>query len=215
MGGRGVARVGVTYGLTRQSITTFNDNTRNVFASLAFRSGVAGPNQLNGIVTSVISPSFSYSALDRAVGPHSGRDFNATVAIAGAGGNIKYIQPVASFRQYYPMRGLKLRKDGNNVLAMRLVASHINGFGGEVAPPTQRIYGGGENELRGFDIRSASPYTFVPVMVNYNLTNPDGSTVPRDPPTPAWATFRFRCLSIVWLPWAATLNWLPICSTRF
>ncbi len=29
-----------------QSITTFNDNTRNVFQSLAFRSGVAGPNQL-------------------------------------------------------------------------------------------------------------------------------------------------------------------------
>ena len=24
-------------------------------------------------------------------------------------------------------------------------------------------------------------YTFVPVKVNFNLTNPDGSTVPRDP----------------------------------
>ncbi len=183
--GRGVSRVGVTYGLTRQSITTFNDNTRNVFASLAFRSGVAGPNQLNGIVTSVISPSFSYSALDRAVGPHSGRDFNATVAVAGSGGNIKYIQPVVSFRQYYPIQGLKFRRDGHNVLGMRLVFAHINGFGGEVAPPTQRIYGGGETELRGFDIRSASPYTFVPVKVEYNLTNPDGTTVPRDPTNPS------------------------------
>ena len=58
----GSARVGVTYGLSRASITTFNDNTRNVFQSLAFRSGgVEGLNSLNGIVTSTIQPSFSYS----------------------------------------------------------------------------------------------------------------------------------------------------------
>ena len=183
--GRGVSRLGLTYALSRQSITTFNDNTRNVFQSLAFRSGVEGPNQLNGIVTSVISPSFSYSSLDRAVGPHSGRDFNVTVAIAGAGGNVKYIQPVASFRQYYPIQGLRFRRDGRNVVGLRMVFAHINGFGGEVAPPTDRIYGGGETELRGFDIRSASPYTFVPVKVQYNLTNPDGTLVPRDPTNPS------------------------------
>ena len=47
----GVARVGVSYSLSRSSVTTFNDNTRNVFQSLAFRSGVQGQNQLNGIVT--------------------------------------------------------------------------------------------------------------------------------------------------------------------
>jgi outer membrane protein insertion porin family len=179
--GRGVSRVGLTYALSRQSITTFNDNTRNVFQSLAFRSGVEGPNQLNGILTSVISPSFSYSSVDRPVGAHSGRDFNITVAVAGAGGNVKYIQPVASFRQYYPMHLLKFARDGRNTLGMRLVFAHVNGFGGQVAPPTDRIYGGGETELRGFDIRSASPYTFVPVKVDYNLTNPDGTLVPQDP----------------------------------
>jgi outer membrane protein insertion porin family len=183
--GRGVSRVGLTYALSRQSITTFNDNTRNVFQSLAFRSGVEGPNQLNGIVTSVISPSFSYSSTDRPVGAHSGRDFNITAAVAGSGGNVKYIQPVASFRQYYPIQGLKFRRDGRNVLGMRLVVAHINGFGDQVAPPTDRIYGGGETELRGFDIRSASPYTFVPVKVEFNLTNPDGTLVPRDPTNPS------------------------------
>ncbi len=65
---RGVSRVGVTYALSRASVTTFNDNTRNVFQSLAFRSGVQGPNQLNGIITSTIAPSFTYSSLDRGVG---------------------------------------------------------------------------------------------------------------------------------------------------
>lgn len=183
--GRGVTRIGVTYALSRQSITTFNDNTRNVFESLAFRSGgVQGLNQLNGIVTSTISPSLSYSSLDRAVGPHGGRDFNVSVQIAGAGGNVKYIEPAMSFRQFYPMRGLKIDRDGRNVLGLRVQLAHINGFGGEVAPPTQRIYGGGESDVRGFDIRASTPYTFVPVKVNFDLTNPDGTTVPRDPTNP-------------------------------
>jgi outer membrane protein insertion porin family len=182
--GRGVTRIGITYGLSRASITTFNDNTRNVFQSLAFRSGVQGPNQLNGIVTSTFQPSFSYSSTDGRFA-HSGREFALSVQIAGAGGNVKYVQPVASIRQFYPMKGLKINREGRNVLRMKLQLAHINGFGGEVAPPQNRIYGGGENELRGFDIRSASPYTFIPVKVEFNLTNPDGTTVPRDPTNPS------------------------------
>ena len=180
----GVTRVGVSYSLSRSSVTTFNDNTRNVFQSLAFRSGVAGQNALNGIVTSVISPSFSYSSLDRAVGPHSGRDFNVTIPVAGAGGNVKYIGPVASYRQFYPMKGLKVSREGHNVLGMRAQLAYITGFGGEVAPPTNRLYGGGESDLRGFDVRSVSPYSFIPTKVEFALTNPDGSTVPRDPTNP-------------------------------
>ncbi len=180
----GVTRVGVSYALSRSSVTTFNDNTRNVFQSLAFRSGVAGQNALNGIITSVITPSFTYSSLDRAVGPHSGRDFNVALPVAGAGGNVKYFSPVASFRQFYPMKGLKVNREGHNVLGMRLQLAHITGFGGEVAPPTNRLYGGGESDLRGFDVRSLSPYSFIPTKVLFNLTNPDGSTVPRDPTNP-------------------------------
>jgi outer membrane protein insertion porin family len=183
--GRGVTRVGVTYALSKSAVTTFNDNTRNIFQSLAFRSGVQGLNQLDGIVTSTIAPDFSYSSLSNPVGPHSGRDFNVSVQIAGAGGNVKYIQPVASFRQFYPMKGLRINNEGRNVLGMRIQLAHINGFGGQVAPPTNRIYGGGENDVRGFDIRASSPYTFVPVKVLFNLTNPDGTLVPRDPTNPS------------------------------
>ena len=180
----GVTRVGLSYQLSRASVTTFNDNTRNVFQSLAFRSGVAGQNQLSGIITSLLSPSFTFSSLDRAVGPHGGRDFNIAVQIAGAGGNVKYISPVASFRQFYPMKGLRINREGHNVLGMRMQLAHVTGFGGEVAPPTNRLYGGGENDVRGFDIRSSSPYTFIPNKLLFNLTNPDGTTVPRDPTQP-------------------------------
>jgi outer membrane protein insertion porin family len=181
---KGVARIGAAYSLSRSSVTTFNDNTRNVFQSLAFRSGVEGQNQLNGIITSVITPSFSLSSLDRAVGPHGGKDFNAAVQIAGAGGNVKYYSPQLSYRQFFPMKGLKVNREGHNVLGYRVQFVHTSGFGGEVAPPTNRIYSGGESDLRGFDVRSASPYTFIPNRILFNLTNPDGTTVPRDPTNP-------------------------------
>ncbi|ADV84737.1 outer membrane protein assembly complex, YaeT protein [Terriglobus saanensis SP1PR4] len=177
-------RLGVSYSLQRASVTTFNDNTRNIFETLAFRSGLAGQNQLNGIITSTITPSFTYSSIDRAVGPHSGRDLNVAVQIAGAGGNVKYFSPVVSLRQYYPMKGLRISRDGHNVLGMRAQLAHVEGFGGQVAPPFNRVYAGGETDVRGFDIRSASPYTFIPTKVMFNLTNPDGSTVPRDPTNP-------------------------------
>jgi len=180
----GVTRVGLSYALSRSSVTTFNDNTRNVFQTLAFRSGVQGQNQLNGIISSVVTPSFTFSSLDRAVGPHSGKDLNAAVSVAGVGGNVKYIQPIVSWRQFFPMHNLKVSKEGHNVLGYRVQFSHISGFAGEVAPPTNRIYSGGESDVRGFDVRSSSPYTFIPNKVLFNLTNPDGNTVPRDPSNP-------------------------------
>ena len=180
----GVTRVGVSYSLSRSSVTTFNDNTRNIFQSLAFRSGVAGQNQLDGIITSVFTPSFTFSSLDRAVGPHNGKDFNIAVQVAGAGGNVKYYSPQMSYRQFFPMKGLRVNREGHNVLGYRMQFTHVAGFGGEVAPPTNRFYSGGESDVRGFDVRSVGPYTFIPNRVEFNLTNPDGTTVPRDPTNP-------------------------------
>jgi len=181
----GVTRVGLSYSLSRSSVTTFNQNTTNVFQSLAFRSGVAGQNQLSGIISSVVTPSFSFSSLDRAVGPHNGKDFNVSMQIAGVGGNVKYISPIASYRQFFPMKGLKVNREGHNVLGYRIQLAHITGFGGEVAPPTHRFYSGGEQDLRGFDTRSVGPYTFIPNNVQFTLTNPDGTAVPLNPANPA------------------------------
>jgi outer membrane protein insertion porin family len=181
----GVTRVGLSYSLSRSSVTAFNQNTTNVFQSLAFRSGVAGQNQLNGIITSVVTPSFTFSSLDRAVGPHHGKDLNIAVQIAGVGGNVKFISPIASYRQFFPMKGLKVNRDGHNVLGYRIQLAHTTGFGGEVAPPTHRFYSGGEQDLRGFDTRSVSPYTFIPNKIDFTLTNPDGTAVPLNPANPA------------------------------
>ncbi|GGG65241.1 outer membrane protein assembly factor BamA [Edaphobacter dinghuensis] len=197
----GVARIGLAYALSRSSVSTFNDNTRNVFQSLAFRSGVQGPNQLNGIVTSVLTPSFTFSSLDRAVGPHNGKDFNFDIQVAGIGGNVKYYSPQLSYRQFFPMKGLKVNREGHNVLGYRIQFAHTAGFGGDVAPPTNRFYSGGDQDIRGFDVRSAGPYTFIPTRVMFNLTNPDGNTVPIDPTNPTLGSIKipipvYRMVSI-------------------
>jgi outer membrane protein insertion porin family len=136
---------------------------------------------LQGIITSIITPSFTFSTLTGGRSPTGGKDFQAAFQIAGAGGNTKFYSPTLTYRQYFPMKGLKVNKEGHNVLGYRVQLSNVAGFGGEVAPPFQRIYGGGETEVRGFDVRSSSPYTFIPTKVLFNLTNPDGTLVPRDP----------------------------------
>ena len=83
------------------------------------------------------------------------------------------------------MKGLKINREGHNVLGMRCSWRTSTASAARWLRPRNRIYGGGETELRGFDIRSASPYTFIPVKVQFNLTNPDGTTVPRDPTNPS------------------------------
>ena len=67
---------------------------------------------------------------------------------------------------------------------LRAQLGYVQGFGGDVAPPNNRFYTGGEAELRGFDVRGATPYGYVPTRVTVQLTNPDGSCVPRDPNNP-------------------------------
>jgi outer membrane protein insertion porin family len=183
---RSLKRVGVSYQLSRSTVTTFNDTTRNVFQTLAFRSQtIAGQNALNGIITSVITPSFSYSSIGHPSRPRDGKEFSAAIQVAGAGGNVKYYSPVISYRQFFPMKWLRVNRDGRNVLGYRIQFAHAAGFGGEVTPPMNRLYSGGEGELRGFDVRSASPYVWIPNKILFPLTNPDGSTVPKYPSDPS------------------------------
>src|SRR5581483_8124372 len=73
---------------------------------------------------------------------------------------------------------------GRNTFGYNVQASFLSGYGGLVAPPFDRFYTGGENDLRGFDIRSVSPYAYLPTTVSINLTNPDGTVVHKDPTNP-------------------------------
>jgi outer membrane protein insertion porin family len=169
-------RVGLTYSLDNTTINTFSDASRNLFQTLNFRN-ISGPDALNGIVTSSLTPSFGFSTIDSPIRPHRGKSLFISTEVAGLGGNVRFYRPLVAFTQWRPLYQ-------QNTLGVRFQASFINGFGGTEAPPYQRFYMGGENDLRGFDIRTVSPYVFVSTVQQFPLTNPDGSTVPIDPSNP-------------------------------
>jgi outer membrane protein insertion porin family len=176
--------VGITYSLNRSSVTTFSAASQNLFQTLAFRSGIQGQNSLEGIVSSMVSLSYAWNKLDSTYMPRTGSSLQAALQVAGIWGSVRYFSPVVEYKQFRPIKWFRFNNEGRNVLGWRVQANYIQGISGDVAPPFNRFYAGGENDLRGFDIRTATPYGFVPTKVLFNLTNPDGNCVPRDPTNP-------------------------------
>ncbi len=177
-------RVGMTYALTRSSITAFSTASQTFFQTISFRSGIQGSNALAGIVSSMASFSYTYNTINNPMRPRSGKEYSAVLQVAGVGGNIRYYSPMLAYKQFMSMHYLTPSPGGRNVLGLRAQLGYVQGYGGDVAPPNNRFYTGGENDLRGFDIRGATPYGYVPNRTSVQLTNPDGVCVPRDPNNP-------------------------------
>ena len=177
-------RVGMTYSLSKSSITAFSTASQTFFQTISFRSGIQGSNPLAGIINSSASFTYTYNTINNPLRPRTGKEFTAAFQIAGIGGNVRYFTPAVAYRKFTSMHYLTPSANGRNVLAVRAQMSYVQGFGGDVAPPNNRIYTGGEGDLRGFDTRGATPYGWVPNRVQVQLTNPDGTCVPRDPTNP-------------------------------
>jgi outer membrane protein insertion porin family len=149
------ARIGVSYGLTRTSIKSFNQASSLLFESLQFRS-LTGPSALNGIVSSTITPSISYNTVNNPINPTAGKSFYYSVGFSGLGGNVKTITNVFDAKYFHPINKRR------NVLGLHFSAAHTTGYAGQEVPPFSRFYMGGESDIRGYDIRSISPVTFIP-----------------------------------------------------
>jgi outer membrane protein insertion porin family len=170
-------RLGMTYSFDRSSLLALSTASRNLFEYLAFR-GISGPSALQGIITSKIFPNYSFNTINSPISPHSGHQFTLGVELAGLGGTVRSFRPIIQYKRFIPVQ------KGRNALGFNVQGSFITGYAGLVAPPFQRAYMGGENDLRGFDIRSVSPVAFLPSVGAIALTNPDGTPVPRDPQNP-------------------------------
>ena len=174
-------QIGFTYSLQKSDITAFSSASQSFFQTIAFRSGVQGSNPLAGIVNSSVSLSYTYNTINDPLRPRSGKQYTALLQFSGLWGNLRYVSPLISYERFFPMHYLVHSVNGRNVLAFRYQLGYVAGYGGDVAPPNNRFYSGGENDLRGFDERSAMPYGWVPTRIFFKLMNPDGSCVPRDP----------------------------------
>src|SRR5713101_4224120 len=151
------ARIGLTYGLTRTSITPFNDASRFLFQDIQFRS-ISGPSALQGIVSSTLQPTISYNTIDNPTNQHSGKSYFYSFGFTGGplGGNVNTISNVFDWKYFHPIQKKR------NVIGFHATAAYVTGFAGRDVPPYSRYYMGGEQDVRGFDIRSISPVTFIP-----------------------------------------------------
>ncbi|HKV63526.1 MAG TPA: outer membrane protein assembly factor BamA [Candidatus Acidoferrum sp.] len=169
------ARFGLQYGLTRTNIKSFNAASSLLFESIQFRS-LTGPSALNGIVSSTITPSVTYSSIDNPINETHGKSFFYSLPFSGLGGNVKTISNIFDFKYFHPVRKRR------NVIGVHFSAAYITAYGHTTStcsgvvtvpactpeptqnaiPPFSRLYMGGESDLRGFDIRSISPVTFIP-----------------------------------------------------
>ena len=158
-------RLGITYSLDRSTLVALSTASKILFDFIAFR-GISGPNAVNGIITSKIFPNFSFNTLDSGISPHKGHQMTLGMELAGLGGTVRSVRPIVQYKQFIPVQNRR------NTIGFNVQGSFISGYGGVVAPPFQRFFMGGENDIRGFDIRSVSPVAFLPSSNVITLTNP-------------------------------------------
>jgi len=158
-------RVGLTYGLTRTNITTYNQASQLLFTQLQYRS-IAGPSALNGILASTITSSITQNTLDNPINATRGHSYFYSLAFTGGpiGGNVNTITNTGEFKYFHPINHRR------NAVGVRFLAAWTTGYGGKEVPPYSRFYMGGETDIRGFDIRAISPVTYIPSVTYQTVT---------------------------------------------
>jgi outer membrane protein insertion porin family len=158
------ARVGLSYGLTRTDITSFNAASTLLFEQLQYRA-ISGPSALDGIISSAITPSISYNTINNPINATKGKSFFYSVSFVGGplGGNVKTLSNVFDVKYFHPVY------HNRNAIGLHFTTAYITGYGGGEVPPFSRYYMGGENDIRGFDIRSISPVVFIPTVTSQTL----------------------------------------------
>jgi len=164
---RAFTRLGLTYGLTRTNITTYNQASNLLFTQLQYRS-LAGPSALDGILASTVTATINHNALNNPVNATSGRSYFYSVAFTGGpiGGNVNTITNTGEYKYFHPINKRR------NAIGVRFLGAFTAGYGGKEVPPYSRFYMGGENDIRGFDIRGISPVTYIPSVITETISFP-------------------------------------------
>jgi outer membrane protein insertion porin family len=171
-------RVGLTYGYDVSDISCVTEGCTNLFESLRFRS-LEGPNTLEGIRSSRVTPTWLYNSTNHPIFATRGTSVFLGLTFEGGpiGGNQKSIRPTFEIKHYRPINA------GRNTLAFRFLGAMVTGYGNTVPSPFVRFYTGGEDSIRGFDIRAISPLVYVPIrtripFVFADPTHPDSNGNP-------------------------------------
>jgi outer membrane protein insertion porin family len=160
---RAFTRLGITYGWSTTNITAYSQSAQLLFESVQF-TGLAGPSSLQGITSSQITPTITYSTVNSQINPTGGKSFYYGLGFAGAGGNVNLLSntfTMSYFHHTYHRR---------NTIGLHFQVANITGYGGKDVPPFNRFYLGGENDVRGFDFYTISPFVAIPNSTATSIT---------------------------------------------
>jgi outer membrane protein insertion porin family len=162
------ARVGLSYTLRNNSITdppvnTDDDPTNDLLVT--FRE--------TGIKQSTVTPTFTFNSTNAALDPTRGMELSGGMSFSGGflGGDVNTIQGTAEFKYYHPFNIITRNPEKPDVFAFRVLAGHIRAFGERVdtnslsfvggTPIFSRYFLGGEDTLRGYNVRAVSPVALI------------------------------------------------------
>ncbi len=163
--GRSLWSGGFGYSFQSIQITDIDESLGNNLVSQ-----IAGSTSYDGILRSEFTPSASYNSTNHYFSPSKGTSLQLSVGISGSvfGGDYNMIQPTVQLRHFFPDRWLS---HGHNVFGLQLIGQYVQAYNDSSVPFYERFYMGGENQIRGFDIRSIMPY----VIVNTPLYDQSGN----------------------------------------
>jgi len=157
------SRVGASYSLDTNKVYDIREDFRSfAIAQLVLLTTGGTINEaLTGILRSQLTPFWTYDTRNRLFGATQGSYLIAQMPIAGGpfGGRINVGHPFFEYQRFIPDRLIASR----NTWAFRAQLQHVFAYGTlpngnpNSVPFLERIYFGGEYNLRGFDVRSIGP----------------------------------------------------------
>jgi outer membrane protein insertion porin family len=186
-----LSRVGLSYQISQTSVTdpAVNEDPDNPqFIPVIYEQ--------DNILTSRVTGTYAYDSRGFAKDPNDpvrGRAIQASVSMAGLGGDVRTYSPQISYTQFYPVRR-KGRDQQPEVFGFRLIAAHIGSFATTQkvrdsaslafingVPIYERFFLGDEFTIRGYNVRSISPIvpldTFITSRNVVLARNPTGTPV--------------------------------------
>jgi outer membrane protein insertion porin family len=145
-------RLGVTYQFDNSFTSSIDPATQEFFSTLA-----AGNQTTSGYFARRLMTTYSFNSTNHPITPTKGYSFSTSLESVGGfmGGNVNFYRPSFEFKAYKPVN------HGRNTLAMRVSGAYMQPFANQNVPFYERLFMGGDFDLRGFDFRSVGPIAFV------------------------------------------------------
>ncbi len=157
------SRLGMSYSLDTNKIYDIREDFQSFAISqlVLLTTGGTVEEALTGIVRSQLTPFWTHDTRNRLFGATEGSYLILQMPVSGGplGGRINVGHPFFEYQRFIPDRLLSSR----NTWAFRAQLQHVFSYGTlpdgtrKPVPFLERIYFGGEYNLRGFDVRSIGP----------------------------------------------------------